>query len=283
MLPQQQAQKPAQKLQPKSDFNVRSRVMAAKTALGLKDLNVAAAVAGHKLYAQHAEKNPNQAPSQILNKISPNARTQYLKLSSAIPSEMLSDKVPMNQFRSTLQKLKQTHGSIRKEEYEIIDVSEVQDLAEASFKDEQNPPVMLVLKRRGIRIFPDGKRVALYTNDKLGLTFTIPYMPTGTSSQGVIPGVQTEETEVEEMMESLEQVAKFAQEESPKQTSRHMKFADGSKLKVSHGAAKAIHLVHGALNDDNKKKFETLLQDPKGFEKAAHFALNRVDFTINKK
>jgi hypothetical protein len=87
----------------------------------------------------------------------------------------------------------------------------------------------------------------------------------------------------EDVMENLDQVAKYAQEESPKQTSRHMKFDDGSKLKVSHGAAKAIHMVHGALNDDNKKKFVEMLNNPKGFEKAANFAMSKVSFTIGGK
>ena len=63
----------------------------------------------------------------------------------------------------------------------------------------------------------------------------------------------------------------------------HWKFADGSKLKVSHGAAKAIHLVHGALNDENKKKFADMLTTPKGFEKAAHFALSKVEYKIGDK
>lgn len=38
-----------------------------------------------------------------------------------------------------------------------------------------NPPPMLVLRRRGYRLFPDGRRVALYTNDQYKLVFTIPY------------------------------------------------------------------------------------------------------------
>lgn len=42
-------------------------------------------------------------------------------------------------------------------------------------RDESIPAPMLVLRRRGIRIFPDGKHVALYTNDKYNLIFTIPY------------------------------------------------------------------------------------------------------------
>jgi hypothetical protein len=159
--------------------------------------------------------------------------------------------------------------------YDILDGEQI---SESILKNEVNPPPMLVLKRKGIRIFPDGRRVALYTNDKMGLVFTIPYQGSGTSTE-VIPGVQSEETE-NDIMESLEQVSAYAQQESPKAAAKHMKFADGSKLKVSHGAAKAIHMVHGALNDKNKKKFADMLTHPKGFEKAAHFALSRVKFTI---
>lgn len=140
-----------------------------------------------------------------------------------------------------------------------------------------DPPMMLILKRKGIRIFPDGKRVALYTSERLGLSFTIPYSSNAPEQE--IIGVQAEENE---LMESLEQVAAYAQEESPKATAKHMKFSDGSKLKVSHGAAKAIHMVHGALSAENKQKFADMLSTPRGFEKAAHFALSKVNFTINK-
>lgn len=45
----------------------------------------------------------------------------------------------------------------------------------ATIGNETIPAPMLVLRRRGIRVFPDGKHVALYTNDKYGLVFTIPY------------------------------------------------------------------------------------------------------------
>lgn len=42
-------------------------------------------------------------------------------------------------------------------------------------RNETIPAPMLVLRRRGIRIFPDGRRVAMYTNDKYNLIFAIPY------------------------------------------------------------------------------------------------------------
>ncbi len=157
---------------------------------------------------------------------------------------------------------------------EILDKEQISE----SINESIDPPMMLVLKRKGVRIFPDGQRVALYVHEKLGITFSVPY------KQGqmpeVIPNVTAEETEI---MESLEQVAAYAQQEQPKALAKHMKFADGSKLKVSHGAAKAIHMVHGALNDENKKKFADMLTTPKGFEKAAHFALSKVEYKIGGK
>jgi hypothetical protein len=157
--------------------------------------------------------------------------------------------------------------NVAKEDYEVTRTDFV---TEASLSSD--PPMMLVLKRTGVRIFPDGKRVALYKNDKLNLSFTIPYSSVGPEQELV--GVS------EEIMESLEQVAAFAQQDNVTSNAKHMKFADGSKLKVSHGAAKAIHMVHGALNDENKKKFADMLTTPKGFEKAAHFALSKVQFKI---
>jgi hypothetical protein len=176
----------------------------------------------------------------------------------------------------------QAFQAVRKNlmQHNEIEGEEVLTEAIAGFKDENNPPMVIVLQRKGIRIFPDGKKVAMYNNKQLGLVITIPYAGTGNSPGEIIPGTNVQMEEVEGIMESLDQVAAYAQEEQPKAMAKHMKFADGSKLKVSHGAAKAIHMVHGALNDENKKKFADMLTHPKGFEKAAHFALSKVSFKI---
>lgn len=173
----------------------------------------------------------------------------------------------------------QSVQALRKNLMQSYEVESGEEINEAvkGFKDENNPPVMIVLQRKGIRIFPDGKKVAMYHNKQLGLVITIPYAGTGNSPGEVIPGANVQ---MEDVMESLDQVAAYAQEEQPKAMAKHMKFSDGSKLKVSHGAAKAIHMVHGALNDENKKKFADMLKNPKGFEKAAHFALSKVNFKI---
>lgn len=166
----------------------------------------------------------------------------------------------------------QSVTAVRRNIMSGYEISRDDYITEATFQD---PPMVLVLKRKGVRIFPDGKRVALYVNEKLNLSVSMPYSSTGPEQNLV--GVSEES-----VMESLDQVAAYAQQDNVTSNAKHFKFADGSKLKVSHGAAKAIHMVHGALNDENKKKFADMLTTPKGFEKAAHFALSKVNFTINK-
>lgn len=52
--------------------------------------------------------------------------------------------------------------------------TEFREQLDEAIKDHIPAP-MLVLRRRGIRIFPDGRKVALYTNDKYNLVFTVPY------------------------------------------------------------------------------------------------------------
>lgn len=274
----QQSPQTQQKAPKKSDSDIRAKVMAAKTALGLKDLNVPAAVAGHNMFKAHSAKNPNLPTNQVLNKMSANARANYLKLTSAVPSDILGDS-SMSNFRSALQRLKQVSGAKKlNNSFEITDLDQI---SEAVLKDELNPPVMLVLKRTGIRIFPDGKRVALYVNQKLGLTFSIPYTPSGTSAKDILPGVQAEEIEINE--ENIEENIEHIKDIVDKHQAKKLKFLDGSSMTVDATTAKAIHLVHGALNDQNKSKVARMLSHSKGqFMKVADFAMKNTTFKINK-
>lgn len=64
-------------------------------------------------------------------------------------------------------------------------------LAEAkSLSDEEMPATVLVLRRQGIRVFPDGRRVALYTNQHYNLVFTIPFYGR-TAGTPVLTGMQS--------------------------------------------------------------------------------------------
>lgn len=57
-----------------------------------------------------------------------------------------------------------------------------QRIDEAPITKEIIPNMILVLKRRGIRIFPDGRKVALYVNDKYNLVFSVPFGDADSSS-----------------------------------------------------------------------------------------------------
>ena len=77
----------------------------------------------------------------------------------------------------------------------------------------QNPPMMLILKRTGFRMFPDGHRVAIYKNDKTGFVFTVPFdqsfntnvgSPAGGASITAQEEVEMDDDCFEELLEAIE-------------------------------------------------------------------------------
>ena len=57
-------------------------------------------------------------------------------------------------------------------------------LSEAQSKDGPTPPYVLLLKRKAIRLYPDGTKIALYYNKQINKFFSVPYdTPTGTAIQ----------------------------------------------------------------------------------------------------
>lgn len=132
---------------------------------------------------------------------------------------------------------------------------------------DSNPPMMLILKRRGIRVFPDGKRVALYVNDKLGISFTVPYSFSG--SEDVV-GMQSEQTE--EITENIDHIASIVKTKQAKT----LKFDDGQSALVDGFTASAIHQLHQAVNDENKAKIARMVKHSPGqLAKVAQFAFKQ--------
>ena len=127
--------------------------------------------------------------------------------------------------------------------------------------DTKDTPYILLLKRKAIRIYPDGTKVALYHNKQLDKYFSVPYGP------GVDAAIQAEEVELEEaVMDQLHKIVNDKQAQS-------VKFASGHTRKVDHFTASAITQVHKSLNDDNKKKFADMVhKSPEHLQKAADFA-----------
>lgn len=136
--------------------------------------------------------------------------------------------------------------------------------ADSSKLTQEDPPVVLMLKRKAIRIYPDKTKVALYYNSKLDKHFTVPY---GTAIDSAI---QSEEVELEEaVMDTLHKIVAGKQAQS-------VKFANGQTRKVDHYTASAITQVHKAVNDENKKKLADMVhKSPAHFEKVASFAFSK--------
>jgi len=157
---------------------------------------------------------------------------------------------------------KQIFTQARRAVKEDVDTIEAESLNEAT--DAKDPPYILLLKRKAIRIYPDGTKVALYHNKQLDKYFSVPYGP------GVDAAIQAEETELDEaVMDTLHKIVNDKQ-------AKPVKFASGHTRKVDHFTASAITQVHSALNDDNKKKFADMVhKSPEHFMKASDFAFKR--------
>jgi len=137
---------------------------------------------------------------------------------------------------------------------------EIEEATESPFV--KDPPFVLVLRRKAIRLYPDGTKVALYHNQKLDKHFSVPY---GANIDSPIQAEQVEES----VMDQLHKIVNNKQAQS-------VKFASGESRKVDHYTASAITQVHKAVNDDNKKKLADMVhKSPAHFEKVAAFAFSK--------
>ena len=141
-------------------------------------------------------------------------------------------------------------GTVELAKEEVVQLTEAQD-----------PPFVLVLKRKAIRLYPDGTKIALYHNDRLDKDFAVPY---STSSQPVIQA---------EAVDAMGQLQKIKDNHSHG-TVNHK---DGSASKVDVQTAHAVLMVHKSLNDENKTKFADMVaRSSHHMQKAANFAVSKM-------
>jgi hypothetical protein len=149
-----------------------------------------------------------------------------------------------------------------KEDFEVI---EAEDLSEQKNDSITDPPYVLMLKRKAIRLYPNKTKIALYYNQRLNRYFSVPYGP------NVSAPLQAEETEYfeESVMNQLHKIVANKQ-------SNTVKFANGQTRKVDHYTASAITQVHKNVNDENKKKLEDMVhKSPAHLSKVAEFAFSK--------
>jgi hypothetical protein len=130
----------------------------------------------------------------------------------------------------------------------------------------QNPPFVLILKRKAVRYYPEGITNVLYYNEKLNRYFSVPY------SSGVPMDNPVQAEEVEQVAETVDAIGQL---QKIKDTHQHgtVNHKDGSASKVDAQTAHAVLTVHKSLNDVNKKKFADMVaRSSHHMQKAADFS-----------
>lgn len=193
-------------------------------------------------FVKTSQKNPKSPQYEILRKLPKQKRDAITTVNSAVP-------IPAVLNASETQ-LKRIVRDAMREETEYL-------------AEEFNPPAMLLLKRQAIRLFPGSQRVAMYTDNKYGLTFTIPY-----DSQG--RGFTTVNTAIPSGQSMQPISAKMVSEETEYGLS--VVFATGDEVLVDKELADRINNVFNSLNETNKIRMtDMLLESKESFDRVVEF------------
>lgn len=218
--------------------HIRSRVSLVKNRLKLP-VSASLAASAVKDYVDVLQKNPKTSHYRILQKLNSQKRDAISQINSAVPIPTMLN-ASEGQLRRVLR-------DIVKEEKEMI--------SEAAFV----PPPVLMLQRQAIRMFPNGQRIALYTDNKYGLTFPVPYDQSGAgfgavSTMGSGPINSVKGYVNEELVPVI--------------------FATGEEIQVEKSTMEKITEVYNSLNEENKVKLnDMILESKESFDKVKQFAL----------
>ena len=136
------------------------------------------------------------------------------------------------------------------------DLNEVSPSATSDVPFVPDPPAVLVIKRRAVRLYPDGTRVALYYSDKLKRYFTVPY---ATMSSG-LSAIQAENF-IDELRSSSRLIENTL-----------LELEDDSEVELNSEMVEHIIFAYDGLEEENKEKFIDLLtSSAENFDKAYEF------------
>ena len=140
-------------------------------------------------------------------------------------------------------------------------------------KRTQDPPPVLMLRRTGVRVFPNGERVALYHNAKLGLNFSVPYTDSGynnpvTANEGVL-----QEELLGEDATVIQRMAIIAK----KREMGEVVFDNGVKTKIDVTTAESVLRLLGELTPSNRERVTALVNGSlSGLSKVRDFAFKNL-------
>jgi hypothetical protein len=129
------------------------------------------------------------------------------------------------------------------QEPEILELEDLPNLLgeEQNHHEPMDPPSVLIMRRKSIRQYPNGQRVALYFVDKVNKYVTVPYTAMQWSSTG--GGVAEELTPRDRLQSIIEDVDSAVQQ--------------------------SIMKIYNRLNESNRQKFLQLAEND--FEKLLDF------------
>lgn len=197
------------------------------------------------------------------------------------------------------QKLKEKEAEL-KDHLRSMNASHVKEDTENPGKKDhpKDPPPIILLKRKAIRVFPNGKRVAMYYAQSIDRYISIPYddnkFNPPTKEKKDIPGI--EEAAVKESNSLMEAVSKKKKKTKKKKkpaiagtgglsnltklgvianekNTGMLKFEDGSSSRIDAIGAKSILKVHRMASDEHKLRIERMVNKNKhNFSRMAAFA-----------
>ena len=238
----------APKIDSKTKQKIRSRVSFLKSRLRLP-VSVATGASAIIDYVSAAQNNPKKSHYKLLQSLSSQKRDAISSINSAVPIPMI---------------LNASDNQLRRNVRDVLKEEPVQ------LQEAFNPPAMLLLKRQAIRHFPNNQRVALYTDNKYGLTFTVPYdsLGRGFTSMGGIPA-----STIGVMAESVEEASTLV-------------LTSGDEVVVTDDMLNMLEDVYNSLTEENQIRMaDMLLEDMESFNRVVEFAktLNEDKMSAAKK
>ena len=195
----------------------------------------------HQILAKMEEERPNfsQADKSIIQNI-------FMKMVDLITNNPQIHRQARKSVKESIVdtsdfKLSKSGKKVRAHRIEFD-----QEVKEEIVLDEslaKEPPFILILKRKAIRLYPNGMKVAVYHNDRLDKDFAIPF------TQDDAGMIQAEQIELD----------------------------TGDIMELDEETLNAFQSVYHSLTEENKEKFVDLIHtSPETFEQAKEFALSKV-------
>lgn len=135
-----------------------------------------------------------------------------------------------NRMVNLISNNKQIFGKARQAVREELEEARADNVGSA-FPLVPEPPAVLVVKRKAVRLYPDGTRVALYWSDKLKKYFSVPYGP------AIDSAIQAEEY-IRELIECEE-----------------LLLNDGNVVSLNEETKRQIIETYSRLDESNKEVF----------------------------